>query len=115
MEHSKDPIPNWHRLKSNEAIETLRLLRPRRLVHFIFIILDNKASPVKRAEKSLGSANVFDRLSSVNGYTGTHKERFNSDGTGRGMACRDTKTKISLSSFANRGPADVRGVNLSRN
>jgi len=40
--------------------------------------------------KTGGSGSVFDRLTNVNGYTGSHKERFNADGTGRGLQGRDT-------------------------
>ncbi|KAJ3124115.1 hypothetical protein HK098_001384 [Nowakowskiella sp. JEL0407] len=36
------------------------------------------------------STAVFDRLTSTSGYTGTHKQRFNADGTGRGLAGRDS-------------------------
>jgi hypothetical protein len=39
-----------------------------------------------------GGASVFDRLTNVNGYTGTHKERFNADGTGRGISGREQNT-----------------------
>jgi hypothetical protein len=35
------------------------------------------------------SSHVFDRLTNTNGYTGSHKHRFNPDGTGRGLAGRD--------------------------
>ncbi|KAJ3213605.1 hypothetical protein HDU67_002656 [Dinochytrium kinnereticum] len=36
---------------------------------------------------------VFDRLTNSNGYTGTHKHRFNAAGTGRGLAGRDSIPK----------------------
>jgi hypothetical protein len=35
---------------------------------------------------------VFDRLTDVKGYTGTHKERFNEDGSGRGLEGRHQVT-----------------------
>lgn len=68
--------------------------------------------PAKKAE--MGSGSVFDRLTDVKGYTSTHKERFNADGSGKGLAGRDTETKISLSNMADRSAANIRGVNLSR-
>jgi len=37
-----------------------------------------------------GGGGVFNRLCDSNQYTGAHKHRFNSDGTGRGIAGRDT-------------------------
>lgn len=36
---------------------------------------------------------VYDKLTNVAGYTGTHKQRFNSDGTGRGIEGRDKPSK----------------------
>lgn len=36
---------------------------------------------------------VFDRLTNTNGYTGSHKHRFNADGTGRGLNGRETINK----------------------
>lgn len=37
-----------------------------------------------------GSGTIFDRLTDSSQYTGTHKHRFNADGTGRGIAGRDS-------------------------
>jgi len=45
------------------------------------------------AGKTSGSGSVFDRLTNTNGYTGSHKARFNADGTGRGLAGRETAGK----------------------
>ncbi|KAI8844202.1 hypothetical protein BC829DRAFT_419922 [Chytridium lagenaria] len=39
------------------------------------------------------TSSVFDRLTNSNGYTGTHKLRFNASGTGRGLAGRDSIPK----------------------
>ncbi|KAI9357369.1 p25-alpha-domain-containing protein [Zopfochytrium polystomum] len=36
---------------------------------------------------------VFDRLTDTSGYTGSHKHRFNADGTGRGAAGREIVSK----------------------
>jgi len=36
---------------------------------------------------------VFDRLTNVSGYTGSHAHRFNSDGSGKGMSGRDLPSK----------------------
>jgi hypothetical protein len=53
----------------------------------------------KLSNDALANANtqkkgaVFDRLTSVSGYTGTHKLRFNEDGTGKGIAGRDAVSK----------------------
>jgi len=38
-------------------------------------------------------ASVFDRLTNVSGYTGSHKERFNADGSGKGISGRDAPAK----------------------
>jgi len=53
----------------------------------------NKPSTANYSATKSGGASVFDRLTNVNGYTGTHKERFNADGTGRGLGGRDTIAK----------------------
>jgi len=42
----------------------------------------------KNTTTKASSGNVFDRLTNVSGYTGAHKERFNADGTGRGLQGR---------------------------
>jgi hypothetical protein len=39
-----------------------------------------------------GLGTVFDRLTDVRGFTGTHRERFRNDGTGRGLEGRDGAT-----------------------
>lgn len=76
--------------------------------------LERQTTPTKKA--IAGSGNVFDRLTSSDGYTGTHKERFNADGTGKGISGRNSgQDQITLSSTANRSKADVRGVNVSFN
>jgi len=36
---------------------------------------------------------VFERLTDTRGYTGTHKERFDENGNGLGLAGRDTGNK----------------------
>lgn len=36
---------------------------------------------------------VFDRLTNVQGYTGSHKHRFNEDGSGKGVSGRDLPSK----------------------
>jgi len=46
--------------------------------------------PIESINKNTG---VFDRLTDTSGYTGSHKQRFNSNGTGRGLAGRDTASK----------------------
>ncbi|KAJ3292453.1 hypothetical protein HDU79_001408 [Rhizoclosmatium sp. JEL0117] len=43
----------------------------------------------KNGSTSSSKGSVFDRLTDTKGYTGAHKERFNADGTGRGLAGRD--------------------------
>lgn len=50
------------------------------------------ASASKTGRTSVGAtggSGVFDRLTNVSSYTGTHKSRFNADGTGRGIVGRD--------------------------
>ncbi|KAJ3185965.1 hypothetical protein HDU85_000879 [Gaertneriomyces sp. JEL0708] len=51
-----------------------------------------KAEPKPYTASSKGGS-VFDRLTDSSGYTGSHKERFNSDGTGRGISGRDSPSK----------------------
>ncbi|KAI9342285.1 p25-alpha-domain-containing protein [Obelidium mucronatum] len=46
-------------------------------------------SPVRYSEDQGGRESVFDRLNNVSTFTGTHKHRFNEDGTGRGKAGRE--------------------------
>ncbi|KAJ3178317.1 hypothetical protein HDU87_003629 [Geranomyces variabilis] len=59
----------------------------------------SKQSSAVDAKQSYGTANakaggsVFDRLTDTTGYTGAHKQRFNADGTGRGIAGRDAPAK----------------------
>ncbi|KAJ3031848.1 hypothetical protein HDV00_008104 [Rhizophlyctis rosea] len=60
-------------------------------------------STVKTTPKTGGSSSsVFNRLTDSSGYTGTHKERFNADGSGRGLAGRDSPSK-------GAGPGQYRG------
>ncbi|RKO89614.1 hypothetical protein BDK51DRAFT_26247, partial [Blyttiomyces helicus] len=53
------------------------------------------ATPASKGTYNASGTNssVFDRLTTTAGYTGTHKLRFNADGTGRGMAGRDAPAK----------------------
>jgi hypothetical protein len=43
-------------------------------------------------------------------YTGAHKERFDDDGHGRGLAGRDRPAAADLSDLLDRSEADVRGI-----
>jgi hypothetical protein len=52
----------------------------------------NKQSGNYSANNKGGNNSVFDRLTDTNQYTGTHKERFNADGTGKGIAGREQTT-----------------------
>jgi hypothetical protein len=54
------------------------------------------------SKPSTKSSSVFDRLTDVKSYTGSHKERFHADGTGKGLAGRDSPAK-------GRGVATYRG------
>jgi len=47
--------------------------------------------------KSAPKASIFDKLTDSSQYTGTHKNRFNSDGSGRGAAGRDSIRKGGVS------------------
>jgi len=53
---------------------------------------ENSKTPLKPVEKPMKKQgpSVFDRLTETSGYTGAHKLRFNGDGTGRGLAGRDS-------------------------
>ncbi|KAJ3031065.1 UNVERIFIED_CONTAM: hypothetical protein HDU68_006653 [Siphonaria sp. JEL0065] len=44
----------------------------------------------KNSSMTSSKGSVFDRLTDSHGYTGAHKHRFNADGTGRGLAGRDS-------------------------
>ncbi|TPX33088.1 hypothetical protein SmJEL517_g03924 [Synchytrium microbalum] len=55
--------------------------------------MDNM-SPLGASKSKSGSVgSVYDRLTDTKQYTGTHKLRFNDDGTGRGIAGRDSPSK----------------------
>ncbi|KAI8852913.1 p25-alpha-domain-containing protein [Chytridium lagenaria] len=54
--------------------------------------IHGSSTSIASVGKSTGSS-VFDRLTNSNGYTGTHKLRFNASGTGRGLAGRDSIPK----------------------
>ncbi|KAJ3379779.1 hypothetical protein HDU84_006415 [Entophlyctis sp. JEL0112] len=51
----------------------------------------NKSTSSLNKNPATGASkgNVYDRLTNTQGYTGSHKHRFNADGTGRGIAGRD--------------------------
>eukprot|EP01116_Phalansterium_solitarium_P014996 TRINITY_DN3297_c0_g2_i2.p1 TRINITY_DN3297_c0_g2~~TRINITY_DN3297_c0_g2_i2.p1 ORF type:complete len:244 (-),score=59.68 TRINITY_DN3297_c0_g2_i2:337-1068(-) len=51
------------------------------------------AAPPK--EKKAGPS-IFDKLTDSSQYTGAHKQRFNADGSGRGMAGRDSIAKAGV-------------------
>ncbi|KAI8607417.1 p25-alpha-domain-containing protein [Chytriomyces sp. MP71] len=46
-------------------------------------------TPATAGSEQAAGPSVFDRLNHVSTFTGTHKHRFNEDGTGRGKAGRD--------------------------
>ncbi|KAJ3309247.1 hypothetical protein HDU76_003678, partial [Blyttiomyces sp. JEL0837] len=66
----------------------------------------NKGSLTSLSEKK---PSVFDRLTDSSGYTGSHKHRFNADGSGRGLAGRDTIAKSTKGQGTYRG-GDVRDL-----
>lgn len=47
--------------------------------------------------KSAPKTSIFDKLTDSSQYTGSHKNRFNSDGSGRGLAGRDSVRKGGVS------------------
>jgi hypothetical protein len=51
----------------------------------------NKPNSSYTSSKPAGGS-VFDRLTNVSGYTGSHKERFNADGSGKGLEGRTQNT-----------------------
>lgn len=61
----------------------------------------NLSSSKKAGNGSNGS--VFDRLTDHSAYTGSHKHRFNEDGTGKGLAGREAVSKGSGSQTIYRG------------
>jgi hypothetical protein len=52
-----------------------------------------KSSNEKITKTSTEKLAVFDRLTNTEGYTGSHKARFNANGTGKGLAGRDSPSK----------------------
>jgi len=74
------------------------------------------ASPVNHGTKASNDA-VVAHFTDASKYTGAHKERFDADGRGKGLAGRDSVPKGQghvpaggLASLADRSPADIRGV-----
>ena len=55
-----------------------------------------------------GSGSVYDRLTDVRGYTGTHRHRFDSDGRGLGLAGRENSLDYGLERAREAGWADGR-------
>ncbi|KAI8822048.1 p25-alpha-domain-containing protein [Fimicolochytrium jonesii] len=53
----------------------------------------NAAAASSYGASSSKGGSVFDRLTDSSGYTGAHKQRFNADGTGKGLAGRDSPAK----------------------
>lgn len=68
------------------------------------------ASPKRAAAAGSPKKDIFSRLTDTSGYTGAHKARFNADGTGRGLAGRDSVTKGSGTSV---GSMYVNSITLS--
>jgi hypothetical protein len=62
-------------------------------------VKEKRVSTPLQPIKTTGSGSVFDRLTNVNSYTGAHKHRFNNDGTGRGLAGRDSPDKQSVGKY----------------
>jgi hypothetical protein len=48
---------------------------------------------------SSGKKSIFDKLTDTNQYTGSHKQRFDSDGKGRGLAGRDSLAKGGVGAY----------------
>jgi len=67
-------------------------------------------------EQAVFSDPVLDRLTDTSLYTGSHRERFDADGKGRGLAGRDVDpgsvgmVTEQLGILCNRTPSDVRGL-----
>lgn len=57
----------------------------------------SKTSPSARGVSPTKKASIFDKLTDSSQYTGSHKNRFNSDGSGRGLAGRDSVAKAGVS------------------
>ncbi len=72
-------------------------------------LLNEPTTPGKKTHLSDSQTDVFNRLTSVKGYTGTHKLRFNADGTGRGIDGRDAVAKA-LSPYAKYRGGDVKDL-----
>ncbi|KAI8912823.1 P25-alpha [Gorgonomyces haynaldii] len=78
-------------------------------------MLTNTSSlPSLNKTTKASTSDLTKRLTDTSQYTGTHKQRFDESGQGRGKAGRDDGSQITLQSIANRDDrADVRGVNQS--
>jgi hypothetical protein len=86
---------------------------PEHAFHALVELIVNNGTPVSNG--TVAEANgVFAKLTDVSTYTGSHKERFNEDGTGRGLEGRETtKSTDQLSKIVNRSskrPANVVSV-----
>ncbi|TPX65886.1 hypothetical protein CcCBS67573_g08005 [Chytriomyces confervae] len=52
--------------------------------------LASSQQSLAKSSTTASKSSVFDRLTDSSGYTGTHQHRFNADGSGRGLAGRDS-------------------------
>ena len=79
--------------------------------HTLVFHLTKKAEGPKVTATQVKVDAVLDRLTDSSKYTGTHKHRFNSDGTGRGILGRDQPSQTAdLSQLVNRKESNIRGV-----
>jgi hypothetical protein len=77
--------------------------------------VDQKSSNSNLNSKGSGSSNnVFNRLTDSKAFTGSHNERFDDFGKGKGLKGRDTVKKDSMADMTERSPVNIRGVNLNR-
>lgn len=64
---------------------------------------NSKESVVQRFQRTDSGTSVFDRLTDTHKYTGTHKQRFDDNGVGRGKAGRvDEGSIVDLSDIVTR-------------
>jgi len=70
-----------------------------------------KGSPAvgkkKAGPKSPGGKSIFDKLTDTSQYTGSHKQRFDSDGKGRGLAGRDSLSKGGVGAYHGGAVSDL--------
>lgn len=97
-------------LKQLAAIKHKKLTGDAQLAALMADIEKSGGTPKTAGATKTSTSNIVDRMTDTSAYTGTHKERFGSDGKGLGMAGKDAPPVKDLSQVTNRKEVGVRGV-----